>query len=115
MSAVAMLKTLNLALRFILELCGLVAVGYWGFKTGNGRLMEILLGIGGPLAVAVLWGMIGSPNAPYPLSPALHLLLELVVFGLPVLLLFFTKQPLLGVVYGIAVVANKILMTIWGQ
>jgi len=30
------LKLVNLAIRFLLELCVLVAVGFWGFKTGSG-------------------------------------------------------------------------------
>ena len=49
-----MIKSANLALRFLLELCALVAFGYWGFQTGQGLLLKIGLGIGVPLvAVAV--------------------------------------------------------------
>ena len=29
------IKAANLALRFLLELCALGALGYWGFKTGG--------------------------------------------------------------------------------
>jgi hypothetical protein len=29
-------QSLNLAVRFLLEICALTALGYWGFKTGNG-------------------------------------------------------------------------------
>ena len=50
-----LIKDLNLALRFILELCALVALGDWGFKTGSGALAKIALGIGTLLVAAVVW------------------------------------------------------------
>ena len=41
-------KGLNLLVRFLLELCMLAAIGYWGFKTGSGWVMKVILGIGLP-------------------------------------------------------------------
>ena len=40
----------------LLELCALGDLGYWGFKTGGGLIAKIGLGIGAPLAAAVVWG-----------------------------------------------------------
>lgn len=62
-----LLQYTNLAIRFLLELCALATLGYWGFHTGQGFLLRLGLGLGSPLALAVLWGMFGSPNAAYPL------------------------------------------------
>src|SRR5215211_3227281 len=45
-------KFVNLALRFLLELCALVALGYWSFKGGGGPIMKLALGIGAPLLAA---------------------------------------------------------------
>ncbi len=39
-----LIKGANLALRFLLELCALGALGYWGFKTGGGLAAKIGLG-----------------------------------------------------------------------
>lgn len=50
------IESLNLLVRFVLELCMLASVGYWGFKTGDGAAMAALLGVGGPLVMAVVWG-----------------------------------------------------------
>jgi Protein of unknown function (DUF2568) len=48
------LRGILLAVRFGLELAALVALGYWGFKTGGNLLAELVLGIGAPtLAVTV--------------------------------------------------------------
>lgn len=74
------LKGLNLLVRFLLELCMLVAVGYWGFKTHSGWPMKILLGIGLPVLIAVLWGLFMAPKAVYPLSGASHLAVSLTLF-----------------------------------
>lgn len=75
------LKMLNLLVRFLLELCMLAAVGYWGFKTQSGWLMKVLFGIGLPVLIAVLWGLFLAPRATYPLGGALYLTLELILFA----------------------------------
>jgi hypothetical protein len=49
------LKALNLLVRFLLELCMLGAVGYWGLRTGSASAMKIILGIGLPILIAVAW------------------------------------------------------------
>jgi len=46
---VQLIKSANLALRFLLELCALVALAYWGFQTGRGLIVKIGLGMGAPL------------------------------------------------------------------
>lgn len=43
----------NLGVRFLLELCELAALGYWGFQAGGGALVRIGLGIGAPVLAAV--------------------------------------------------------------
>jgi Protein of unknown function (DUF2568) len=45
-----LIKGANLPLRFLLELCALGALGYWGFKTGGALVAKVGLGIGAPLA-----------------------------------------------------------------
>jgi quinol-cytochrome oxidoreductase complex cytochrome b subunit len=57
------IKSLNVAVRFLLEICVLVSVGYWGFKTGSGWFLKILLGIGAPFLIAIIWGTFGAPKA----------------------------------------------------
>ncbi len=47
-----LIKGANLALRFLLELCALGALGYWGFKTGNTTIAKIALGVGAPLVAS---------------------------------------------------------------
>lgn len=106
------LKILNLALRFLLELCMLAAVAFWGFKTQSSWLMKILLGIGLPVLIATLWGMFLAPKATRPLNGASFLTLELILFSTGALALFASGKPALGWVYTITVFVNKILLSV---
>ena len=45
----AILKSVNLALAFLLELAMLAAYAYWGFQAGTSIIMKVVLGIGDPL------------------------------------------------------------------
>jgi hypothetical protein len=109
------LKPINLGVRFLLELCMLAAVGYWGFKTGSNWFLKIALGIGGPVLIAVLWGLFIAPKAIYPLSGASFLSVELLLLVSGSLALFASGKPTLGWIYTIAFVLNKVLLIAWKQ
>jgi hypothetical protein len=108
-------KGINLAVRFLLELCMLAAVGYWGFKTQSGWGMRLMLGIGLPLLIAVVWGLFVAPRAVYPLSGLPHLVLALILLGLGAVALFASGHPTLGWVYAIILIVNQLLMILWKQ
>jgi hypothetical protein len=76
----------NLAVRFLLELAALTALGYWGWTQHKG-ILRYLLAIGLPLLAATLWGTFRVPadassngKAPIPVAGWLRLLLEVVFF-----------------------------------
>jgi hypothetical protein len=111
----SIIKSANLALRFLLELCALAALGYWGFKIGKEPIAKIGLGIGAPLLAAVVWGTFVSPGAPVPLPVSLHLVLEVAIFGLAALALYAAGRPALAWALGLTFVINRTLMFVWGQ
>jgi hypothetical protein len=110
-----LIKGLNLALRFILELCALVALGYWGFTTGSGALAKIALGIGTLLVAAVVWGVFVAPRAPVELPGVVVLLLQVLAFRSAAAGLVATGHRTLALVFAVVVVINAILMYGWGQ
>jgi hypothetical protein len=59
----SVVQSVNLALAFLLELCGLAALADWGFHTGWGTPIAVALGVGAPLLAAVVWGMLAAPRA----------------------------------------------------
>ena len=77
--------------------------------------MKLVLGIGSPLLIAIIWGVFGSPAAPIPFHGILRILLELLIFGLATLALYSSGKPTLAIIYAIFVVVNRILIYIWDQ
>jgi len=109
------LKLLNLLVRFLLELCMLAAVGYWGFNTQTGLFMKILFGIGLPILIATLWGLFVAPKAAYPLRGASHLTLALLLLFSGAAALFASGKPSLGWAYAITLLVNQFLLFVWKQ
>jgi uncharacterized protein DUF2568 len=109
------IKGANLLLRFLLELCALGAVGYWGIKTGGGMAAKIGLGIGAPLLVASVWAIFVSPRAQVHLSFTLSLVLQVLIFGLAAAAVAATGHRTLAWAFVAVVVINAVLMYVWGQ
>ena len=109
------LKSANLLLRFLLELCALAALGYWGFRTGQSMPVKLLLGIGAPLVAAVVWGMFVAPKASVPVPVWLWLALQAIIFGLAAAGLAAAGQRALAIVLVLAVAANGMLLYAWRQ
>ncbi|WP_051317096.1 YrdB family protein [Ectobacillus panaciterrae] len=105
----------NLALRFLLELCALAALGYWGFQVKGGIIIKTVAGIGAPLLAAVIWGMFVAPRASMQLSGWMHFIVELLVFGSAAVALYAAGRHGLAGAFMLAAAANRILIYIWGQ
>jgi hypothetical protein len=103
------LKTLNLLVRFLLELCLLAAVGYWGFKTGPNSVLKIVLGIGLPVLIAVIWWLA------WKLSSIPRLVLSLILLSSGAMALFASGRADLGQVYAIALIVNQVFLIVWKQ
>ncbi|KOP80295.1 hypothetical protein AMS59_02545 [Lysinibacillus sp. FJAT-14745] len=106
---------LNLVLRFLLEICVILAFGYWGIQAGKGMLFKLLLGIGAPALFVVIWSMFGSPKATYPLNGTLHFILEFVIFSLAVIALYATRRTQLATIFAILFIINQILLSVFHQ
>jgi hypothetical protein len=53
-----------------------LALGYSGFGTGKSGPVRLGLGIGLPLLVAAIWGMLVAPNAPVELATPMQVIVE---------------------------------------
>ena len=81
------MKSLNLILRFFLEITGLVVLGIWGWKLGTGWF-PYLLAVGMPVLIASIWGIFavrGDPSRSGMTIIAvpgwLRLIIEVILFG----------------------------------
>ncbi len=109
------LKPANLALAFFVELGAVIALGYWGFQTGQGTLTQIALGIGLPVIAIGIWAVFGAPKSTRRLEGASLWLLRVVLFGAGALALYAAGQQSLGVAFALVAAINLVLMYAWGQ
>ena len=109
------LMPVALALRFVLELCALAALGYWGWQTGQTQVMKAGLGIGAPLMAAVLWGLFVAPKARIAAPATVRFAVELAVFTLAALGLYLAGRPQLALALAIAYVIHRVLLFVAGR
>lgn len=103
---------INLALRFLLELAALVAMGYWGWTQHQG-VWRLAWGVGLPLLAAVMWGTFRVPNdpgnAPVAVPGLVRLLLELIFFASAVWLLALAGRSWGAVILGLLVIIHYLV------
>ena len=106
------LKVANLALHFLLELCAFAALLWWGFQTGQGVFMQLVLGIGVAVIAAGVWGIFRVPgepgNATVPVSRPVRLVIEWVILALAVAGLFATGHTMLALFFAVVIVVDYI-------
>jgi hypothetical protein len=103
---------LNLAVRFLLELAALGALGYWGWTQHTG-VARWLLTVGAPLLAAAAWGSFRVPGDGGPplvaVPGAARVALEAVVFGGATASLALAGRPRLALTFGLVVAAHYVL------
>jgi hypothetical protein len=109
------LKGLNLTVRFLLELCMLAAVGYWGFRMHSSWAMKLLFGIGLPILIAVIWGYFMAPRSTHRLSGIPFTVMDFVLLGSGAVALYASGLTDLAWIYAIVLVASEVLRLVWNQ
>ena len=109
------LKAANLALSFFLELCMVVAYAYWGLTTGGDLVTRLLLGIGVPVVVIVVWGIFMAPASSRRLRGLSHWILEILLYAGSMVALFIAGRPDLVLIFAVIYAINAILRLIWKQ
>jgi hypothetical protein len=77
----SVLDALALTVRFLLELAALGALAWWGVRTGQTAALKVALGVGAPLAAAVVWGAFVAPKAAFAVPGPVHAALQLAVLA----------------------------------
>ncbi len=103
----------NLALRFIIELTGAAAFGYWGLNASSDAALRAAAGIGAPLVMIGLWSAILAPKASSFLAPAQKTLVGTVVLEVAAAALAASGQATLAVAFGVVVALNGILLLVF--
>lgn len=109
-----MLKSVNLAVKFLLELAAFAAVAYWGATIGH-RAWAVLAAIAAPAAAVIVWGLFAAPRAGRRLPRPARAPLELAVFGLAAGGLAAAGAVALAIIFGAVVIVNAVLLTVFHQ
>ena len=110
-----LVKSANLLLRFLLELCALAALAYWGATAKVRLAARIALAITVPLAAAVAWALIVAPNAPRQAGPVGRIGVEVLVFVTAIAALAARQRFVLALIFASLYIINRTLMIIWHQ
>lgn len=105
----------NLALRFLLELVALFALGWWGWSITD-NWSRFVLAVLFSLVAAAIWGTFAVPDdpsrsgeAPVVVRGWIRLGLELIVFGAAAIGLVSVERGSFAIVFMVVVVAHYLL------
>jgi hypothetical protein len=107
---------LNLAIRFLLELAALTAIGIWGWQYGNETWHRFILALGLPIIAAAIWGIFNVPNdpsrsgnAPIVVPGFIRLIIELLFFAVATWAFYDLGYMKLSFSYGVVVVVHYLV------
>ncbi|MEW9531591.1 YrdB family protein [Microbispora sp. NPDC049125] len=104
------------ALMFFLELGVLISVARWGFTRDSGLVVRILLGVGGPVVLATLWGLFAAGGrARHQLHGVARAAFETAWFGCGAAALAASGLVTAGVVFAFLYLADAALRLLWNQ
>jgi len=105
----------NLILRFLLEIIAFISLGIWGWKQSE-SWFRIVLAIGIPIIIAIIWGTFAVPNdpsrsgsAPVITAGFIRLIIELGIFGFAIWSLSDMEWNRISLIFGIVVLAHYIV------
>jgi hypothetical protein len=104
------MKALNLAVRFALELCALVALAEWGWHASDKLVLQLLLAVAAPLVAAAAWGAWVAPRASRRLTDPARLGVEALVFTAATAGLLATEHVTLAIALAVVYVVNVALL-----
>jgi hypothetical protein len=107
--------SLNLAVRFLIELAMLFSFGFWGWQQVSGQPMRTLVAIALPVLAAAIWGGFVAPKARRRLEDPSRLLLEVILFGSGAAALMHAGARTAGVVLAVVAGLSLALMFVFGQ
>src|ERR687892_659957 len=105
-------ESVNLAVRFILEVGVLVALGHWGWKTGEGA-MRWVFAIGAVLAAVVVWTLFVSPDPTIELARPIRLIIEFAVWLAAGAALWATGLRTLAIAFVVIALVSGTLNYVW--
>jgi Protein of unknown function (DUF2568) len=105
-------QSVNLAVRFILEVGALVALGYWGWKSGASA-MRWVLAVGAVAAAVLVWSLFVSPNPTIEVARPLKIAIEFAVWLAAGAALWATGLQTLAIIFVVIAMVSGTLNYVW--
>jgi hypothetical protein len=109
-----MLAGLNVALRFFLELAGVVAVAWWGAHAADGAFGAALALVSAGIFFTI-WGLWIAPRARFPQPPRVRLVAGTVLLEGAAVLLALSGATTAALVLGTLVALNALGVALLGD
>jgi hypothetical protein len=88
-----LLRSINLAIAFLLELCMVFSLGYCGFYSSSNSLIKLALALGLPAIAIGLWAHFAAPKSKHRLANPYLIVFKLVLYFGTALFLYQTDKP----------------------
>jgi len=98
-----------LAFRFAIELATIAVLAWAGASAHAGLAVRIILAIGGPVLLIVIWGLVMAPTAKRRLREPARLVAEVVIFAASAAALAAAGHMLAAIIYGVIAVGAAAL------
>lgn len=102
------------AIAFLLELCALAALAYWG-ATAVGGPLAVILAVGLPLGAAVVWGTLAAPRASVRLADGPKTAVRLIVLLGSALALAVAGRQQMALVFALVVLVDIAVLAALGR
>lgn len=103
------LHVVNEGLAFLLELLALVLLAVWGFRTGSNVAVHVLLGLGAPALMVLVWGAFAAPRARFQVPLAGVLAVKAVVFGAATAAGYAAGWHAFAIAFGVVAALNTVV------
>jgi len=111
---ISTLKWFNVGLRAIMEFGIVLALGYWGYKTGERAAVKTLLSVGAPLIGFGIWSLVDFRNAGV-FAETLRLFQELLISGLAAFAWYAAGAEAWGWALGAVSIAHHTMLYLLGE
>ncbi len=103
------MRSINLLVRFLLELAALAALAFWGLHAAT-DMLGLVLCIAAPLLFAVLWGLFAAHKAKFPPPQPWKAILGAVLLEVTAGVIALAGQEFWAAVVAVLIAANSILV-----
>lgn len=110
-----MVKVINEALNFFIELAMLAAFSYAGFHWGNNVLLHCVSGIGIPVLVIIFWAKKMAPKATHQIPPPMLWIVSLLLFEAAAAALYLTGATRWGILLAVIAFINIAMKFLFGK